>query len=315
MGEDFWPDTYDASVADRVIEQLRGGDGDLVIVNFANVDVLAHIEDEPAVVRAVEAVDMALGRVLEAARGPVVGADADQGAGHDGPQVVLAHQADDDGRGVTRLGQYGLDAPETTITVRFADDGEPGVIRMKRHPVDDAYYYVTQDTGAILQAARGQVERILTDLAQFRSRDLFRFPKPHAVKLEFQFEGKGYVLERVHGRWVVKNPEDKALGNQSDALVLLDALSPVFAAGVAVKPEEHPNTGLDHPIFTVYVTTHDEKDPNATPVRHGPLSIANPVPGEDQRRYAASDARPGIYRVRQDIIETVRELLDGLRDM
>ncbi len=213
------------------------------------------------------------------------------------------------------LAQYGLDAPETTITVRFADDGEPGVIRMKRHPVDDAYYYVTQDTGAILQAARGQVERILTDLAQFRSRDLFRFPKPHAVKLEFQFEGKGYVLERVHGRWVVKNPEDKALGNQSDALVLLDALSPVFAAGVAVKPEEHPNTGLDHPIFTVYVTTHDEKDPNATPVRHGPLSIANPVPGEDQRRYAASDARPGIYRVRQDIIETVRELLDGLRDM
>jgi hypothetical protein len=36
-------------------------------------------------------------RVLEAARGAVVGADADQGAGHDGPHVVLAHQADDDG--------------------------------------------------------------------------------------------------------------------------------------------------------------------------------------------------------------------------
>ncbi len=213
------------------------------------------------------------------------------------------------------LAQYGLDAPETTITVRFTDGGEPGVIRIKRHPVDDAYFYVTQDTGAIMQAARGQVERIRTDLAQFQSRDLFRFPKPHAVKLEFQFEGRGYVLEKIHGRWVVKNPESKALGNQSDVLALLDALSPLFAAGVAVKPEEHPNTGLDHPIFSVYVTTHDEKDPNARPERHGPLTIGNPVPGEDQRRYAASDARPGVYRVRQDIIETVRELLGGLRDL
>ena len=62
------PEMASSEVADRVIEQLKSGAADLVIVNFANVDVLAHIEDEPAVVRAVEAVDTALGRVLAAAR-------------------------------------------------------------------------------------------------------------------------------------------------------------------------------------------------------------------------------------------------------
>lgn len=213
------------------------------------------------------------------------------------------------------LREYGLDAPETVITVRMADGGEPGIIRIKQHPTDDAYCYVTQDTGAVLQASRGQIAPLIANIAHFRSRDLFRFPKPQAVKIEFQFEGNGYVLDKVHGKWVVKSPEGKTLGNQSDVLDLLDALSPLFAAGVAVTPEEHHNTGLDRPLFTVYVTTHDEKDPNAKPVRHGPLAIGNPVPGDEQRRYAESASRSGVYRVRRDVIETVRELLGGVRDL
>ena len=40
----------------------------LVIANFANVDVVGHIENREAAIRAVESVDAALGRVIEAAR-------------------------------------------------------------------------------------------------------------------------------------------------------------------------------------------------------------------------------------------------------
>lgn len=60
------PEMAAALVADRVIEDIGGG-VDVIIVNFANVDVVGHIEDEGAVLLAIEAVDIELGRVLAAA--------------------------------------------------------------------------------------------------------------------------------------------------------------------------------------------------------------------------------------------------------
>jgi 2,3-bisphosphoglycerate-independent phosphoglycerate mutase len=53
-------------VVAKVIEQIEG-DTDVIIVNFANVDVVAHIEVEKAVIEAVEAADRALGAVLAGA--------------------------------------------------------------------------------------------------------------------------------------------------------------------------------------------------------------------------------------------------------
>ncbi len=61
------PEMNASDVADAVIEEI-GGDSDFIVVNFANVDVVAHIEDEKAVKAAVEAADRELGRVIEAAR-------------------------------------------------------------------------------------------------------------------------------------------------------------------------------------------------------------------------------------------------------
>ncbi|HUT53811.1 MAG TPA: alkaline phosphatase family protein [bacterium] len=55
-------------VADQTIAEMEAGGSDVIIVNFANVDVVAHIENEAAVIQAVQAVDRELGRVLEAAR-------------------------------------------------------------------------------------------------------------------------------------------------------------------------------------------------------------------------------------------------------
>ncbi|MFO8055702.1 MAG: phosphoglycerate mutase (2,3-diphosphoglycerate-independent) [bacterium] len=61
------PEMASRKVADKVIEKLRG-DSSVIVVNFANVDVLAHIENENAVIQGIEAVDRELGRVLSEAR-------------------------------------------------------------------------------------------------------------------------------------------------------------------------------------------------------------------------------------------------------
>ena len=59
------PEMSAAEVADRFAAEVSGGYG-FAIVNFANPDMVGHTGVIPAVVRAVEATDAALGKVLEA---------------------------------------------------------------------------------------------------------------------------------------------------------------------------------------------------------------------------------------------------------
>jgi 2,3-bisphosphoglycerate-independent phosphoglycerate mutase len=62
------PEMSAASVADEVIKKIGEANIELVIANFANVDVVGHIENKSAAVRAVETVDRELGRIVAEAR-------------------------------------------------------------------------------------------------------------------------------------------------------------------------------------------------------------------------------------------------------
>jgi 2,3-bisphosphoglycerate-independent phosphoglycerate mutase len=62
------PEMRADAVADAAIAALRDTDLDLVIVNWANVDVIGHSEDREAIKRALSTVDAQLGRVLEVAK-------------------------------------------------------------------------------------------------------------------------------------------------------------------------------------------------------------------------------------------------------
>ncbi len=50
-----------------ILEKIRGRDCDFIVANFPNVDVVGHIENEPAVTRAVEAVDRNAGLCVDEA--------------------------------------------------------------------------------------------------------------------------------------------------------------------------------------------------------------------------------------------------------
>jgi 2,3-bisphosphoglycerate-independent phosphoglycerate mutase len=65
---DKGPEMAASSVALAAAEGIRGGRYDFVLINFANPDVVGHSGDLRAAVRAVEAVDAAVGRVAEATR-------------------------------------------------------------------------------------------------------------------------------------------------------------------------------------------------------------------------------------------------------
>jgi 2,3-bisphosphoglycerate-independent phosphoglycerate mutase len=62
------PEMNAAGVAGAVIQNLSGRKFDFIFANFANIDVVGHIENERAIKRAVETVDFQLARVLEASQ-------------------------------------------------------------------------------------------------------------------------------------------------------------------------------------------------------------------------------------------------------
>jgi len=62
------PELAIAQVTEAILEKIGDEGYDLLIANFANVDVVGHIENEEAIRRAVEIVDTNIGQVVEAAQ-------------------------------------------------------------------------------------------------------------------------------------------------------------------------------------------------------------------------------------------------------
>lgn len=62
---DFQPEMSAAGVTDTAVEHIRSGEYDLVIMNYANADMVGHTGVLEAAIKAVEAVDTGVGRVVE----------------------------------------------------------------------------------------------------------------------------------------------------------------------------------------------------------------------------------------------------------
>jgi 2,3-bisphosphoglycerate-independent phosphoglycerate mutase len=66
---DLQPEMSAAEVADKLVAAVESGRYDLVVVNFANPDMVGHTGSLPAAIKAVETVDGCLGRLEAAVRG------------------------------------------------------------------------------------------------------------------------------------------------------------------------------------------------------------------------------------------------------
>jgi 2,3-bisphosphoglycerate-independent phosphoglycerate mutase len=62
------PEMSACGVTDAILDKLQDASCSLLVANLANVDVVGHVENREAVVRAVEAVDREVGRIVEACR-------------------------------------------------------------------------------------------------------------------------------------------------------------------------------------------------------------------------------------------------------
>jgi 2,3-bisphosphoglycerate-independent phosphoglycerate mutase len=63
---DLKPEMSAKQIADKAVEQIKSGKYDLVVLNFANMDMVGHTGIIPAAVKACEAVDQSVKKVVEA---------------------------------------------------------------------------------------------------------------------------------------------------------------------------------------------------------------------------------------------------------
>ena len=63
---DLQPEMSEPELADKAVEAIGSGKYDLIVLNFANPDMVGHTGSLPAAIRAVEAVDNGLGRIMDA---------------------------------------------------------------------------------------------------------------------------------------------------------------------------------------------------------------------------------------------------------
>jgi len=78
---DLKPEMSAPEVTDKLVEAIGSGKFDLVVVNYANSDMVGHTGDLGAAIRAIEALDACLGRLMEAVKkaGGVLFVTADHG--------------------------------------------------------------------------------------------------------------------------------------------------------------------------------------------------------------------------------------------
>jgi 2,3-bisphosphoglycerate-independent phosphoglycerate mutase len=78
---DLKPEMSAPEVTDKLVAAIGSGKFDLIVVNYANSDMVGHSGELAAAVKAVEAIDACLGRLMEAVRkaGGVLLVTADHG--------------------------------------------------------------------------------------------------------------------------------------------------------------------------------------------------------------------------------------------
>jgi 2,3-bisphosphoglycerate-independent phosphoglycerate mutase len=65
---DLQPEMSAPELADRAVQAIDSGKYDMIVLNFANPDMVGHTGDLAAAIKAVETVDAGLGRIVEALR-------------------------------------------------------------------------------------------------------------------------------------------------------------------------------------------------------------------------------------------------------
>ena len=204
----------------------------------------------------------------------------------------------------------GFDNPRVAIHCEFNGE-EPSDILVGAPVPDVGKFYVRQDNGVTTVLTELEVNALTRTPLDFQKKTLMEFNKLEARTVELKLDGAEYAFERFRGRWVITKPEGHVFGSSRDMDPLMEALSQLRAdKKLADDPGQVPAAGLDAPVAEITVSAGTEGE---EPAKLGPVVVGAPTPEDSQYRYATSAQRPGVYLVRQSLVDEVRDTVKAIR--
>lgn len=209
--------------------------------------------------------------------------------------------------------EFGLDDPIIRIEIGYGDDREAADIRIGSLTPEGGARYVTQDTGDVTSLPVDAIEQFVVTYTDFAPKGLLQFRESDAKEVSLVFEGVNYRFTRGETAWLVSEPEGKIWESQSDMRALLEGLRTLRSTGVerSTAPPNLVPYGLDDPLVVVGVSTRNTDGKETV---YGPVTIGSLCEDRPHERYAMAVGRLDLFRVPQDIIDTVRDVLRGVVD-
>jgi len=208
--------------------------------------------------------------------------------------------------------EFGLDKPRVLIAMHLKD-GSTASVRVGAEVQNAEQSYATLDNGTVTLLNALDVAALTKPESYFKNKSLLSFKPEEAVRLAMSFEGANYVFEKPRGVWIVKEPSGKTLSSGSDVDMLLKTLNELRLERVESDsvPEDLKPYGLYAPLAVISVMTSSQSEKGMTTV--GPFKVGAPAPDDSQMRFALSEGRPGVYRIRQALVDEIRETLKALK--
>ncbi|MCX5769953.1 MAG: DUF4340 domain-containing protein [Candidatus Hydrogenedentes bacterium] len=204
----------------------------------------------------------------------------------------------------------GFDNPRIAIHCEFRGEG-PSDILVGGPVPDVGKFYARLDNGVTTVLNEIDVTALTRTPLDFQKKTLMEFDKLEARTVELKLDGEEYLFEKLRGKWAVTKPEGRVFGSSKDMEPLTEALSQWRAdKKLADDPGQVPGAGLDAPVVVISVTAGAEGE---NPAKLGPVVIGAPTPDDSQYRYATSTQRPGVYLVRQSLVDEIRDTVKAIR--
>lgn len=204
----------------------------------------------------------------------------------------------------------GLKEPLVAVTLEFEDGAAPTTVSIGGD-AGDSLRYARQFTGAVVTLTNDEVQTLLYTPFDFWDKELLAFTAEEARRVELEFEGTQYSFVFGSRRWRVEAPGGLGFESQSDMTALLAAVNPLKASSLEAQeiPADLNQYLLDRPPMRMRVVLGEGADARALPeFTVGGVAIDN-----SRERYALVEGMPQVYRIRQDVVDRVRQVLENLR--
>ncbi len=192
---------------------------------------------------------------------------------------------------VEQLSAWGFDHPKAEISLRQGNSSTKPVTLFVGNPLTDdpsLVYAKRSDEPSLYAVADAEVEQLLSDPQELRSKACFDLFTATVTKVEVSHEGSRWVIERTGDQW-----REAGTGVALDTAkveTLLRQFSDVRLSGfVDDTPSDLSRYGLHDPSATIAVWTSDPEHPQR-------LLIGSAIEGSTNR-YGRIEGRDAVIRL------------------